>query len=192
MHALIAIITKRKPTENVIDNLMSPYDESLEIDFNDEDEYWYNPRGMWDWYNICRWDAKKFENDGSRYGSEPPFTEISVKISDLLDNAKKVIERDVTEEDYPEDYQTWQRMIAGEEQYYSKEYCLEHYPKFTDYMLAKKDLAFYSVLVDGEWTDIGSGFVFTKGCQTDEILEFIEKYLEPNRDCWITVANYHF
>ena len=190
MHACVAILTKEEPTESTIEELMNPFDESLEIEYNKEDDYYYNPDGMWDWYNICRWNPEKMVSDYSRYGSVEPYTELAVKVSDLLDDAKTIIEGNPTAEEYPEEYETWQKLLAEGGEYHKSEYYLKKFPAFLDYMLYEKSLGFISVITpDGKWDEYRGGF---GGMGKKEIMDFIETFLIPNRDCWISVVNYHF
>lgn len=47
--------------DELVAEAMAPYDESREIEKRTEDgrEYWFNPRGFWDWYQIGgRWTGR--------------------------------------------------------------------------------------------------------------------------------------
>ena len=59
MHFCVAVITEEKPTDKVIEEVLVPYWEGLEVDaYIDEDgeETTYNPDSKWDWYEIGgRW-----------------------------------------------------------------------------------------------------------------------------------------
>ena len=96
-HALLAIITKDYPTEDKIEELMHPYDENLEVpEYLDEEgeTTTYNPKSKWDWYNVCRWNPETVESDGVRYYSESPYTEVAIKVENLIDKTNKIKDGD--------------------------------------------------------------------------------------------------
>ena len=57
MHYHAEIYLKElKNVEEQIERILHPYNEHLEIEYNEEYEYWRNPNSFWDWYQIGgRW-----------------------------------------------------------------------------------------------------------------------------------------
>ena len=61
MHYSICVI--HEDGTDVADAL-APFDENLDVKYDEEEEYWYNPDGKWDWYQVGgRWcGAIKLKN----------------------------------------------------------------------------------------------------------------------------------
>lgn len=54
-HYPVAVIHR---TDQSVDDLLERYDESLDVEFDPEEEYWYNPDAKWDWYEVGgRWSG---------------------------------------------------------------------------------------------------------------------------------------
>lgn len=69
MHYCVLVI---HPDSVSVDDFLAPYDENLAVCRSEEDgeDYWYNPKGKWDWYEIGgRWEGSLKLGDGKKVDS---------------------------------------------------------------------------------------------------------------------------
>ena len=123
---------------------MQPYDENLEVEkVIEEDgyEYWYNPKGKWDWYTIGgRWPNRLLLKDGHRVSTA------------LL----KDIDTGLDMEEYNRYLKLWEDIMSGNENYLENpEWLIHHYFSKEIYASLLSSFWFRTVIdIDRNWHEL--------------------------------------
>lgn len=180
-HFSVAVITKGKPSMSDIEEILYPFDESLEIEQvpenEDGDEYFYNPDARWDWYCVGgRWAGKirtrnPEMNDLSQtyepwYKEEEPYKSDEegiykvdcCRIKDIIRFSQKC---------YDNAIRFWELFVEGKQpeneedealikdEFWKPEYYIKRYKDKEEFAKQSSSFSTYAVVKDGEWLEAG-------------------------------------
>lgn len=157
-HFTVAVF--HHPNQN-IDSLLAPYDENLEVEY-DEDGYSYNPDAKWDWYDIGgRWPGLLRTKDGNK------VDQASVKDIDLSPDQKAI-----------EAAKRWWAVCIDKElpktneetcysAYRNEKYYRDRFGDINEFARESSLLTTHAVITpDGEWHEVGTMGWFGFSSQT--------------------------
>lgn len=179
--------TKNMTDEEAYEYYASDYDEDMR-DAEGNLYSTYNPKSKWDWWVV-----------GGRFSGE-----LKSKKNGECYNELKIEDLDVSidKEQYNDALENWNKYIAPEnpEEYplfYKREYYLNRYGDAETYARRTASFHTYSVLTpDGEWHEPGQMGWFGFSSETDEdwadwVDHYVERYIEPYKDCIMTTVDCH-
>lgn len=202
-HFAVAVFTKKKPTEYLIDEMLEPFwegDGSQDENWPNfiksaDDDYYYNPDAKWDWYVIGgRWQNRLKVKEGCEYfnlntsihAQDVPGWTNTCHVSSIDFEgmrAKKL-----------EDLTPYEKV--AKEGWWKEEYFRKMYPTEAEYIERETTFTTYAVLTpDGEWIALGEmgwwGFSSDTPEEQREWDRNYHKFFEQFADCYITVVDCH-
>lgn len=167
MHHCVLVI---HPDSVSVDDVLAPFDENLVIEKvveDDDYEYWYNPKGKWDWYQIGgRWTGSlKLKDDvkatSDMYGEPSLLLEKGVdpyfhaRNETWVDSALiKDIDMSLDMRAYEIACKNWDKAMEGEviDLFTYKEGLLKEYVSKENYAILNAMFYFtYVIDHEGEW-----------------------------------------